>query len=158
MSSDCNNETDQTHTSLDREVVNRRDFPVPREAVFEAFSDLDQLVGWWGPKGFKNTFLTFDFRPGGMWRYEMCDPDGETTVHKSLFVDIRKPDRIVIRHLEPFHEFHLTVTLTSNEEKTELQWHMLFETAAECERVKPFVAVANEENLDRLEAHLANRL
>lgn len=87
----------------------------------------------------------------------MRDPNGETTVHKSLFVEIRKPDRIVKKNLEPFHEFVLTVTLTSNEGKTEMRWHMLFETAAECERMKPFVAVANEENLDRLEADLAGR-
>ena len=32
---------------------------------------------------------------------------------------------------------------------------MLFESAAECERVKRFAVEANEQNLDRLEAELA---
>jgi len=32
---------------------------------------------------------------------------------------------------------------------------MLFETAAECEKVKKYAIEANEQNLDRLEAELA---
>jgi hypothetical protein len=32
---------------------------------------------------------------------------------------------------------------------------MLFESAAECEKVKTFVVEANEQNFDRLEAKLA---
>ena len=39
--------------------------------------------------------------------------------------------------------------------KTRLAFHMLFETAAECERVKVFAVEANEQNFDRLEAELA---
>jgi hypothetical protein len=34
-------------------------------------------------------------------------------------------------------------------------FRMLFETAAECERVKIFAVEANEQNFDRLEAELA---
>jgi hypothetical protein len=35
---------------------------------------------------------------------------------------------------------------------------MLFESATECSKLKRFIASANEENFDRLEAHLAQRV
>ena len=39
--------------------------------------------------------------------------------------------------------------------KTRLAWRMLFESASECSKVRDVIPRANEENFDRLEAHLA---
>ena len=36
-----------------------------------------------------------------------------------------------------------------------LTWCMLFESVAECDKVKRFAVAANEQNLDRIEAQLA---
>jgi len=64
------------------------------------------------------------------------------------------PERIVINHVSGPH-FHLTITLAEQAGRTKLSWRMLFESAAECDKVKTFAVPANEQNLDRLETELA---
>jgi uncharacterized protein YndB with AHSA1/START domain len=137
-----------------RELATTRVLNSRRELVFWAFSDPLHLAKWWGPKGFTNTFHEFDLRPGGVWRFTMHGPDGVNYPNESVFVEVAKPERIVIRHVSG-PRFEMTITLTGQEGKTEIGWRMLFETSAECERVKKFAVEANEQNLDRLEAQLA---
>lgn len=139
----------------DREIVTTRVFDTPRERAFKAWTDPDQLMQWWGPKGFSNTFQEFDLRPGGTWRFVMRSPDGVEFPNESVFVEIVEPERLVFRHLEPVHEFLATMTFEDLGGKTRLTWRMLFESAAECDRVRRYVVEANEQNLDRLEAELA---
>ena len=138
----------------ERGIVSTRVLDAPRELVFRAFSDPDHLVHWWGPKGFKNTFHEFDLRPGGFWRFTMHGPAGSDYENKSVFLEIVRPERIVFRHLKPVHEFQMTVLFAEQDGKTHLTWRMLFESAAERDKVEAFVIPANEQNLDRLEAHL----
>jgi uncharacterized protein YndB with AHSA1/START domain len=136
-----------------REIVTTRVFDAPSELVFEAWTDPDQLMRWWGPKGFTNTFHEFDPKPGGAWRFVMNGPDGGSYENESVFVEVVKPERIVFRHVS-VPQFQVTATFTDQADKTKLTWRMLFETVAECEKVKRFAVEANEQNLDRLEEHL----
>lgn len=138
-----------------REVVSVRRLNAPRERVFAAWTDPAQLARWWGPKGFRNTFHEFDPRPGGIWRFVMHAPNGIDFPNRSVFVEISRPERIVFEHLEPVHKFLATADFAEKDGKTEVVFRMVFETAEECARVKPFVAEANEQNFDRLEALLA---
>ena len=64
------------------------------------------------------------------------------------------PELIVVRHIQPGHDFSLTITLASGDNGTELTWEMNFSDPTEGERVRPFVVPANEQNFDRLTAHL----
>lgn len=146
------------NATTDREIVTTRVLSTSRELVFNAWTDPDHLVHWWGPKGFSNTFHEFDLRPGGAWSFVMHGPDGVDYKNKSIFVEIVKPERVVFDHVSG-HHFHVTATFTEQEGgKTRLTWRMLFDTAAEYEKVKAFVVVANEQNLDRLEAHLVKMM
>lgn len=146
---------DSTAEALsDREIVSTRVLDAPRELVFRAFSDPDHLVHWWGPEGFKNTFHEFDMRPGGFWRFRMHGPDGKDYEIENVFVEIVSPERIIFRHLEPVHGFQMTILLAEQDDRTHLTWRMLFDSAAEHDRVKEFVIPANEQNLDRLETRL----
>ncbi|MFD2639816.1 SRPBCC family protein [Piscibacillus salipiscarius] len=137
-----------------RVIVNTRIFNTSREQIFNAFSNPEHLALWWGPKNFTNTFYEFDLQPGRIWHFIMHSPDGIDYENKSVFEEIVKPERIVLRHLEPNHEFLLTITLSELNGKTELTWHMLFDSASECNKVREFVVEANEQNLDRLETQL----
>jgi uncharacterized protein YndB with AHSA1/START domain len=138
----------------DREIVTTRVFDAPRELVFKAWTHPDHLAKWWGPKGFTNTFQEFDMRPGGVWRFIMHGPDGVDYKNKSVFVEVVKPERIVLQHVSG-PRFQVTATFTQQAGKTRLTFHMLFETAAECAKVKVYAVEANEQNFDRLEAQLA---
>jgi uncharacterized protein YndB with AHSA1/START domain len=138
----------------DREIVTTRVIDAPRERVFTAFGDPQHLVHWRGPKGFTNTFHEFDLRPGGVWRYVMHGPEGANDPNESVFVEVVKPERIVLQHVSG-PRFQLTITLTEHAGRTTLTWRMRFDSAGECDKVKRFAVGANEQNLDRLEARLA---
>jgi uncharacterized protein YndB with AHSA1/START domain len=143
-----------TEPIADREIVSKRVLNYPRERVFEAFRNPNRLMQWWGPQGFTNTFHEFDLRPGGHWRFVMHGPDGGHFENESIFVEVDAPERIVFDHVSS-HPFRMTQTYEDLDGKTRVTWHMLHQSAADCEKVKPYVPRCNEENFDRLEAVLA---
>lgn len=138
----------------DRGIVSTRLFDAPRERVFTAWIDPEHLARWWGPKGFTNTFQDFNPRPGGMWRFVMHGPDGVDYKNESVFVEVVRPERIAFNHVSD-HKFKVTASFAEEAGKTRVTFRMLFETAAERDRVKTHVTEANEQNFDRLEAELA---
>jgi uncharacterized protein YndB with AHSA1/START domain len=122
--------------------------------VFNAFADPARLPRWWGPKGFTNTIHQFDLKPGGRCRLTMHGPNGVDYHNEKEFTEVVKPERIVFQHLEPMHHFQMTMLFAEEGGKTRLTWRMLFESAAEATRLRSFISEANEQNFDRLAAHL----
>ena len=53
-----------------------RTYDAPVALVWDAWTDLNQLNQWWGPRGFTITTKSKDMRPGGTWDYIMHGPDG----------------------------------------------------------------------------------
>lgn len=137
------------------EIVTTRVFDAPRETVFEAFADPAQLAQWWGPNKFRNTIHTFELRPGGTWRLTMHGPDGVNYENTSEFLEVARPDQIVFQHLQPMHRFVTAMTYAdASPGRTQLTWRMTLERSAENERLRSFLVDANEQNFDRLAAHL----
>ena len=137
----------------DRMLATSRLIDAPRQRVWDAFGHPAQLAKWWGPNGFTNTFQEFDFRPGGRWRFVMHGPDGANFPNESVFVEITPPERVIFRH-ESCPHFELTITFVDQGDKTLVGWRQVFDTAAERERIAKLAVPANEENLDRLTAHV----
>lgn len=131
------------------ELISTREFDVPQELVFRAWTTPDLLARWWGPHGFTNTFHECDIRPGGTWRLTMHGPDGTDYPNHNVFVEIVPFERIVIDHLSG-HEFRLTGTFENLEGRTKVTFRQLFKLTEEFEQVKTFCLEANEQNLDRL--------
>src|SRR5271169_6856823 len=84
--------------SSDREIIISRVFDAPRELVWQAMSDPQHVVNWWGPVGFTSTIEKMEFRPGGVWKHVMRGPDGAEYPNKSVFKEIVPPERIVYAH------------------------------------------------------------
>ena len=83
-------------------------------------------------------------------------PDGADYKNEYFALEIVEPERIVISHPDPAHVFQLTVTLIeAGEHKTQLTWCQVFASRQHFEEIRPFVAEANEQVLDRLEAEVA---
>lgn len=135
-----------------REIISRRKLAATREQIFNAIADPQQLALWWGPAGFMNEFHRFDFRAGGDWKFTMIGPDGAKYENESRFIEI-SPSRIVFEHFGA-HHFVMTMTLEETAGKTTLTWTQLHDTPAEREAMMQFVPAANEQNFDRLQAHL----
>ncbi|MBI5384549.1 MAG: hypothetical protein HZA90_07650 [Verrucomicrobia bacterium] len=66
-----------------------------------------------------------------------------------------KPERIVLQHVSR-PRFQLTATFAEEAGKTRLTWWLLFDSAEECAKIKPFAAEANKPGLDRLKPQLTN--
>jgi uncharacterized protein YndB with AHSA1/START domain len=137
------------------ELVSTRVLRAPRERVFAAFADPSVLARWWGPNGFTNTFQEFDLRPGGAWRLVMRGPDGTEYPMTKEFVEVRAPERIVLRHVQVGHMFQMAMEFVAEGATTRLTWRTRFQSDEEAERLRGFWDTANQENFDRLESLLA---
>jgi len=159
--------TNQQNDSMaDREIVITREFNAPRELVWAAMTDPQQVVNWWGPRGFTTTIETMDFRVGGVWKHVMCGPDGVKYPNKSTFKEIIPLERIVYAHgggreTGPGISFVATWTfeaLTPN--RTRMTGKMVFPSAdARDLVVREFGAIeGGRQTLERLGEHLAEAL
>jgi len=122
-----------------RSIIGVREFDAPRELVFAAWTDPKHLSQWWGPNGFTTTTSSFDFRPGGVWRFVMHGPDGRDYQNRVTFDEIVPPERIVYRHgggedVEPV-QFQQTVMFEDLGGRTRLTWRGVFPSAAERDHV-----------------------
>jgi uncharacterized protein YndB with AHSA1/START domain len=72
-----------------------RVFKAPRDRVWKAWSEADQLKHWWGPKGCSIEILRFEFRPGGFVHYAMRFADAPTMWGRFNYREIVARERIV---------------------------------------------------------------
>ena len=122
-----------------RSIVGTREYDAPRDLVFSAFTDPNHLAQWWGPNGFKTTTLSFDMRPGGVWRFVMHGPDGRDYQNRITYEEVTPPERIVYRHgggddVEPV-QFRQIITFEDLGGRTRIVWRGDFPTAGERDRV-----------------------
>lgn len=112
-------------------------------------SDPDRVARWWGPEGFTNTIHLFEFRSGGQWLLTMHGPDGKDYPNESRFTRLVADQVFEIEHLNG-HHFVLTLELSPSGAGTDVMWRQTFDTVDHFRQLADFVAVANEQNLERL--------
>ena len=144
-----------------RSIIGVREFDAPRDLVFSAFSDPKHLAQWWGPNGFSTATLSFDMRPGGVWRFVMHGPDGRDYQNRIIYEEIVPPERLVYRHgggddVEPV-QFRQTIIFEDLGGRTRITWRGDFPSAAERDRViKEYGAAKGlAETLARLSGYVA---
>jgi len=153
-----------TEAAAGRVLVTTRVCDAPREAVFEAWTEVDRLKQWWGPNGFTNPVCEIDPRPGGAIRIHMRGPDGTIYPMTGVYREIVAPERIVFtsgaldEKGNPLFEVLTTVELADCGGQTELtlQARVMKATAA----AAPHLAGMEEgwrQTLDRLAEQVAQR-
>lgn len=143
-------------STRDREITATRLIGAPRERVFAMWTHPEHLAQWWGPNGFTITIHEIDVRPGGVWRFVMHGPDGVDYKNTIVYDEIVRPERLVSSHVSgPL--FQMTATFAAQGGATRLDVRMLFESAAQRDKVvEQFGAVEGlQQTLDRLEGQLA---
>lgn len=78
------------------DFVLTRVFDAPREKVWRAWTEREQLMQWFGPKGFTMPVAKLDFRPGGVFHYALHAPDGSEMWGKWVFKEIFAPQKLVM--------------------------------------------------------------
>lgn len=72
-----------------------RHFNLPRELVWKAWSEPDQLQCWWGPAGCALDVICFEFCPGGFFHYGMQFENAPKMWGRFNYREISAPDRLV---------------------------------------------------------------
>jgi uncharacterized protein YndB with AHSA1/START domain len=85
----------------------KRTMPFPRERVFAAFSQPEQMDRWMcrDAKNHQIKYLKFDFRVGGGFDLEIHTPNGHVYAMHNTYMEIVKPQKIKFswsyRHIAP---------------------------------------------------------
>ena len=72
-----------------------RDFNAPREKVFQAWTDPEILMQWFGPKGVSTESAQIDLKVGGKYQYTLKLPDGKIVNHHGEYREIDPPNKLV---------------------------------------------------------------
>lgn len=72
----------------------RRIISASPDRVFEAWTNPDQLVRWWGPSHVTCTRAEVDARPGGAYRFDNRLADGTVLVISGEFLICDPPNRL----------------------------------------------------------------
>jgi uncharacterized protein YndB with AHSA1/START domain len=79
-----------------RPFIMSRTFDAPRALVWKAWTDVEELKRWFGPKGSVITKCSLDLRVGGVFHYCLRGPDGSEMWGKWVFREITAPERIAL--------------------------------------------------------------
>ena len=70
----------------------------PRELVWKVWTEKDELMKWFGPKGTTMPTADMDLRAGGHFHYCLKTPDGGEMWGKWVFRDVLPPEKITLIH------------------------------------------------------------
>lgn len=80
------------------EVYMRREFAVPRERVFAAWTNERVIAGWWASRAYTTLACTMDVRPGGAWSRRLMAPDGSLISEHGVYHEVVAPERLVFTY------------------------------------------------------------
>lgn len=135
-----------------------RVYDAPVRAVWEAWTDPEQIAKWWGPRGFTLTTHSKELRPGGTWRYTMHGPDGVDYPNIATYHVVEPRKTLVYDHgatddTPPL--FHVTVTFSEEAGKTTLELAFtLASPEAAAEMARHIKRAGGNATWDRLAEHL----
>lgn len=143
--------------SSEREMTLTRVVNAPREMVFKAWTDVEQLKKWWGPKGFTNPVCNVDAVPGGEILIHMQAPDKTIYPMDGEFHEIVEPERLVFtasaldKNGNRLFEILNTVSFADEGGRTRINLHFAISNITE--EGKPYLDGMNEgwnQSVDRL--------
>jgi uncharacterized protein YndB with AHSA1/START domain len=146
-----------------KDLVLTRFFDAPREVVFQAWTEPQHLVHWWGPKGFTNPVCEGDIRPGGSLRIVMRGPNGVEYPMTAVFRKIVEPERLVFlsqayKDAQGRYQLEVLVTVVFSDQdgKTRMDFRAQVITATPA-AAGPLAGMETgwSQSLDRLSAHVA---
>src|SRR5438067_1298867 len=119
-----------------RMLTIKRTFNVPRNIVWEAWTNPEHVVQWWGPKGMQIKVIQHDFKVGGKWKYIMPMPDGNEFISDGVYSEIVELEKIVTSaNFKPMTEgVILQVLFEENGDKTDFTFSVIHPTEEYCKQ------------------------
>lgn len=145
-----------------QEVRITRIFDAPRDLVFDAYTDAEQVPLWWGPRDLETIVDELDARPGGAWRF-LNRRAGDPTEYgfHGFYHDVTRPERLVYTFEfegTPGHVLMETVTLDDVDGKTRATSVSVYQSVADRDgMVAAGMESGARDGLDRLAELLARK-
>jgi uncharacterized protein YndB with AHSA1/START domain len=99
-----------------REAVATRVFDAPRELVFEAMTNPEHVMRWYGPRDTQLASCEIDLRPGGRFRFVMQGPENTEFAFSGVYREVVRPERVVNTwSFEPYPDAEALETATWEE-------------------------------------------
>jgi len=140
------------------ELTLTRIFDAPVKLVWDAWTDLNKVSKWWGPRGFSITTKSKDLRPGGKWIYTMHGPDGVDYPNITTYFVIEPLKRLEYDHGANENQkalFRANVLFSESNGKTTMKMIMTFESPEKAKEIGAFIKeVGGTSTWDRLGEYL----
>jgi uncharacterized protein YndB with AHSA1/START domain len=145
-------------TTAAQEITITRVLDAPRELVWNAWTQPDQLAQWWGPEGWNTPLenITMEVRPGGAFRVTQFSDDGTEMTVQGVYREVVEPERLVLDEPaeDSWHEGATSVVTFTDlgDGRTEMVVQTTIHTTDE---MRATAQAGMERTFDRLAAHLA---
>jgi uncharacterized protein YndB with AHSA1/START domain len=139
------------------ELTYRRVHRASPELLFDCMTTPEHLTHFWGPVGTGTPVgnITIDLRPGGVFETTMVnESDGSTYTMRAVYVEVRRPERLVWIEADVEGGMRTTVTFIDLQDgRTEVVTHQTNVPAAylSAEARARFAT-----SLDRFDAYIAD--
>ena len=151
-------------SNVQEEVVITREFNASLDMVFKAFSLAGSVQQFWAPEGWSMPVCTLDFRPGGEWRYNFRNAEGQEHWSRATYLQIVPGKQIAYRSefidaqgrkIESLPSSVFTFFFEDLGGKTLLTVHVAGVTAADLEQMVAMgFKIGFAQSLDHLEQYL----
>ena len=111
------------------ELTLTRVIDAPRERVFKAWSEPEQVARWFAPQPYSLPKCEMDFRPGGRFVMTMRSPEGVEHPFTGVYREIDFPSKLVWTGEfpdGPAEQMRTTITFEAVGKKTKLTAHQSF--------------------------------
>lgn len=143
------------------ELVLTRVIDAPRERVFAAWSEPEQVARWFAPSPYTLPKCEMDFRVGGKFSMAMRAPDGTEHPFTGVYREIDRPSRIVWVGEFPYgpaEQMTTTIDFEAQGNKTKLTARQTFSVLTP--ETEPHTKGAKQgwtATLDQLAAHCESK-
>jgi uncharacterized protein YndB with AHSA1/START domain len=145
----------KTKTSIDHQTLTitfQRAFDAPREDVFEAWTEPEQITQWWDPTGTPLAACAVDLRPGGAFAFTMAS--GHAPPFAGVYRLVERPAQLVFDAMGSVG----TVRLDEGQGATRMVVTIRCPSAEHLAQfLKLGVDVGTDKTLDNLVGHVAAR-
>ena len=135
----------------------QRTLQAPLKLVWEAWTQPEHLIRWWGPKGMETRIEAHDFKVGGAWKYIMLMPNGHEFIAEGTYTEIVPMQKIASKaDFKPMTEgVEIIALFEALDHATQFTFHVVHGTEAYKEQQEK-MGLYNGwgSTFDRLEAFL----
>ncbi len=138
-------------------LIHTRLLDVPRDLVWEVWTNPEHIKEWWGPDGFSLTTNSMNVEPGNTWTFIMHGW-GKDFDNKIEYVEVKRPSLLSYIHSGAGvdYNFSVTVSFEEVEGKTLLTMKSTFKSKEIIDELNRRVNAieGGKQTLNRLEGYL----